>query len=74
MADLLAAVNIVGIDAGLVERAQLLPSSKNSAATTRCTAPQRKPSDPALVVASGDRRLLAALSAVGLDTVDTSVR
>lgn len=67
------AMEVVEIDADLAHRAATLAFEQGLRGydAVHCASAERM-ADPELVVAAGDRRLLAALSAVGLDTIDVA--
>lgn len=68
-----AAMDVVEVDAHLVGRAATLAFEHELRGydAVHCASAERL-SDPELVVAAGDRRLLSALPAIGVDTVDTT--
>ena len=71
--ELWTAMDVVEIDAELVSRAATLAFEQGLRGydAVHCASAERL-ADPELVVAAGDKRLLAALSAVGLDTIDVT--
>jgi hypothetical protein len=66
-------MDVVEIDADLVSRAATLAfeQSLRGYDAVHCASAERL-ADPELLVAAGDKRLLEALSALGLDTVDVA--
>lgn len=71
--ELWAAMDVVEIDADLVSRAATVAFEQGLRGydAVHCASAERV-ADPELVVAAGDKRLLAAMSAIGLQTVDTA--